>query len=201
MKGLFFFLCFAVIAPLCAEVKVLAFAGSAREGSYNRLLVKEASEIARQLGATVTLIDLKDYPMPFYDADLEQKKGLPIDAKRFRQLVLENDGIIIASPEYNSSFSALVKNAIDWASRSDGASRGSAFKGKKVALMSASPGKSGGARGLLHLEVVMKDVKADVAATKTLVPFADEAFDAAGKLKDPALRQKLKKEVEELVSP
>ncbi|MFI5333782.1 MAG: NADPH-dependent FMN reductase, partial [Chlamydiales bacterium] len=199
MKTPLFFFCFILIAPLCAEVKVLALAGSSREGSYNKLLVKEAGELARQLGAQVTLIDLKDFPMPFYDADLEEKEGMPSNAKRLKQLMVNSDVIMIASPEYNATVSAILKNSLDWASRSENEASRSAFKGKKFALMSASPSKKGGARGLVDLQAIIEDVGGEVVKLKTMVPVAYEAFDAQGKLKDQNLRKKLQQEVEQVL--
>src|SRR5262245_29509779 len=98
--------------------KVLAFAGSARKQSLNKRLVQVAAEGARRAGAEVTLIDLKDYPLPLYDGDLEAGEGLPQNARRLRELMLGHDGFLISSPEYNGSLSPLLKNVIDWCSRS-----------------------------------------------------------------------------------
>ncbi len=173
MKTVALFVLFAF--PLLAQMNVLVFAGSTREGSYNKQLSKEAAEIARRLGANVTWIDLKDYPMPFYDADLEAK-GMPKNAKKLRDLMVANDMIVIASPEYNASVPAVLKNAIDWASRKDGEASRSAFKGKKFALLSASPGRSGGARGLVHLRAIIEDVGGEVVSEQVSVPAAHAAF-------------------------
>ncbi len=200
MKKLLLILCLTIIAPLCAQVKILAFSGSTRTGSYNKMLVKEAAEMARQMGAQVTVIDLKDFPMPFYDEELEEKEGMPANAKRLKQLMVESDAFMIASPEYNASISAVLKNTIDWTSRRTGENPPVyAFKGKKFALMSASPSKFGGVRGLAALQAIIEDVGGEVLKQKTMIPVAHEAFDAQGKLKDPKLKQELKKEVEELL--
>jgi chromate reductase len=182
--------------PLMAEVKVLAFSGSTRTGSYNKMLVEDAAKIARQMGATVTVIDLKDYPMPFYDADLEKKDGLPANARKLRNLMADNDAIIIASPEYNHSVSAVLKNALDWASRSDSqAPSRSAFKGKKFAIMSASPGKGGGARALPHLRSIIEDVGGTVVKTQVTIPNAQTYFAQTNRPENPLL----KKEIQELL--
>jgi chromate reductase, NAD(P)H dehydrogenase (quinone) len=155
MKFLFLLFCF----PLLAQMKVTAVCGSLREGSYNKQLMREAVKFAEEMGAAVTVVDLKDYPMPFYDADLEASKGMPKMAKQFRELLLASDAIIIAAPEYNGSISAVLKNAIDWASREpEGGFSVEAFQGKKFALMSASPGRLGGARGLGHLRFILAEV-------------------------------------------
>jgi NAD(P)H-dependent FMN reductase len=152
------------------------FAGSTREGSFNKRLSQEAATIVRRLGAKVTWIDLKDYPMPFYDGDLEQKSGMPKNAKKLRNLMVASDAILIASPEYNASIPAVLKNAIDWTSRKDGGPSREAFEGKKFFLMSASPGPSGGSRGLLHLRAIIENLKGEVAETQISVPTAHAAF-------------------------
>jgi chromate reductase, NAD(P)H dehydrogenase (quinone) len=186
---------------LSAEVKVLAFSGSSREDSFNKKLVAEASELARQLGAKVTLIDLKDYPLPFYDGDLEAKEGMPAKAKQLRQLMLDNSVIFIASPEYNGSISAKLKNVIDWASRTEekGGSR-EAFQGKKFVLMSASPGPGGGARGLEHLRTIIENVGGKVLAQQIVVPDAYNAFDEQGHLKNQKLKSTLQQLVQKALS-
>src|SRR4028118_1141851 len=97
--------------------KILAFAGSAREASYNKLLVKIAAEGARAAGAEVTYLDLRDLPIPLFDEDLEAKEGIPENARKLKELMMAHQGLLIASPEYNGSITAVLKNAIDWASR------------------------------------------------------------------------------------
>src|SRR5262245_6276714 len=97
--------------------RILAFAGSLRADSFNRKLVKPAAEAARAAGADVTLIDLKDYPLPIFDQDLEKAEGLPANARKLKDLFLAHQGLLIVSPEYNSSITAVLKNTIDWVSR------------------------------------------------------------------------------------
>ncbi|CCB86824.1 NADPH:quinone oxidoreductase [Parachlamydia acanthamoebae UV-7] len=185
---------------LSAETKVLAFSGSTRTDSINKKLVTEAGNLAKQLGATVTFIDLKDYPMPFYDGDIEKEQGMPNDAKRLRQLLIQNQVIFIASPEYNGSLSAVLKNALDWASRSeDGGSSRDAFKGKKFVLMSASPGQGGGTRGLAHLRSIIEGIGGTVISQQFVVPNAFEAFDSQGKLKNPQAGSELKQIVQQAI--
>lgn len=189
-------LCVAFSATLSAEIKVLAFAGSTRTDSVNKKLVSEAASIARHMQANVTVIDLKEYPIPFYDGDLETTEGMPINAKQLRQLMIQSDVILIASPEYNGSLSAVLKNAIDWASRSEegGSSRG-AFKGKKFVIMSAAPGSRGGARGLVHLRAIIENIGGTVLPQQVVVPDSHNAFDEQGLLKN----ENVKKELEELI--
>ena len=170
------FLC--ITTALSAEMKILAFSGSTRADSYNKKLLQEAVAIAKEKGAEVQVIDLKDYPMPFYDGDFEEKQGMPENAKKLRTLMCASDAMIIASPEYNASFSAVLKNAIDWVSRGEtgGASR-DAFRGKKFALMSASLGKSGGANGLKQLRDVITAIGGEVVSNQVVVPEAHTVFD------------------------
>ena len=127
-----------------SKPKILAFAGSTRTGSYNKKLLHLAVEASRNAGAEVTVIDLKNYPMPLFDGDLEKESGIPENGLKLKQLMMEHDGFLIASPEYNSSFSGVLKNSIDWVSRPEKGVRDLiAFDGKVVCLMSASPGGLG----------------------------------------------------------
>lgn len=190
------------MAPLCAmgQMKVLALAGSTRADSYNKKLVQEAAKIAQERGAEVTIIDLKEYPMPFYDADLEQKEGMPKNAQRFRDRIMNSDAILISSPQYNASIPAVLKNALDWASRDEkGEESDTAFKGKKFVLMSASPGKKGGAKGLVHLRAVLKDCGGEILEKQVSVPCADQAFDETGSLLDISIKQQLEQAVDQLI--
>lgn len=189
-------LCVSISAHVSAEVKVLAFAGSTREDSVNKKLVLEAASYARQMGAKVTVIDLKDYSMPLYDEDLEAKQGMPAKAKQVRDLMINNQVILIASPEYNGSLSATLKNVIDWASRSeDKRPSRQAFQGKKFVIMSASPGSGGGARGLAHLRTIIENIGGTVVPQQVTLPDAYNAFDEQGHLKNP----KTKADLQQLV--
>lgn len=184
-------------AALHAEVKILAFAGSTRQDSDNKKLLVEAAKIAQQSGATVTLVDLKNFPMPFYDGDLEKERGMPENAKRFRKLLMENDVIFIASPEYNHSVSPVLKNTLDWASRSEaGTGSREAFEGKKFVLFSASPGKKGGARGLTHLRDILNDVKGNVLPQEFSLGESYNAFNEQNRLKKPETAAALKQFVQ-----
>src|SRR5688572_18337049 len=130
--------------------RILAFAGSLRKDSYNKKLLAIAVQGARDAGAEVTVVELVDYPLPLFDEDLE-RAGTPENAKKLKQLFLEHDALLIASPEYNSSFTAITKNTIDWVSRSSPGEPGlAAYRGKTAAIIAASPGALGGLRGLVH---------------------------------------------------
>ena len=167
-------------------VKILAFAGSLRKDSYNKKLVKVAAEGARGAGAEVTLIDLKDFPLPVYDGDDEAEKGLPDNARKLKKLFLEHHGLLIASPEYNSSISGVLKNVLDWVSRSETKDEPvlACYNNKVAALLSASPGALGGLRALVPLRAMLGNIGVLVMPGQIAVSRAHEAFDATGALKD-----------------
>ena len=168
------------------QPKILVFAGSARSGSYNKLLAHIAESVAREAGADVTFVDLRDLALPLFDQDLEAASGMPGAAKKFKALLRESDGFIISSPEYNSSIAPALKNAIDWASRpeSDDEPALVAFHGKVAALLSASPGGLGGMRALVHLRSILGNIGVLVLPDQVSISAAYEAFDESGKLKD-----------------
>jgi NAD(P)H-dependent FMN reductase len=166
--------------------RILALAGSLRQGSFNKKLVALAAHGARQAGAEVTLLDLGDFPLPLFNQDLEAEQGMPETGARLKQQFLDHDGLLIASPEYNSSITAALKNALDWVSRSaPGEPPLAAFRGKAAALMSASPGALGGLRGLVHVRSILGNIGVIVLPDQVAVPQAHEAFHADGTLKDP----------------
>ena len=166
--------------------KILAFAGSTRKESFNKKLVKIAADAARAAGAQVTYVDLRDLPMPLYDQDLETEQGIPENAKKFKAMLMEHDGFLISAPEYNSSISGVLKNAIDWASRPlPGEAALACFAGKVVTLMSASPGALGGLRGLVTVRSLLSNIRVIVLPDQVAVPKAHEAFGPDNKLKEP----------------
>ena len=170
---------------MATQPRILAFAGSTRKDSFNKKLVRIAAQGAEVAGATVTLIDLKDFRLPLFDQDLEAAEGPPEAATKLKRLMAKHDGFLIASPEYNSSLSPVLKNAIDWVSRAGpGETPLAAFKGKVVALMSASPGGLGGLRGLVHLRSILGNIGVIVLPDQIAVPTAHEAFGPDGALTD-----------------
>jgi NAD(P)H-dependent FMN reductase len=165
------------------KAKILVFAGSTRNDSLHRRLVQVAAAQLRRVGADVTVADLRDYPMPLYDGDLEAAQGMPAGAKALKDLVRGQDALVIASPEYNGSFSALLKNAIDWISRPEpGEPRLAAFQGKTAALLSGSPGPGGGQRGLRHLRELLEMIGVKVVPSQLTVARTMQAFDTEGRL-------------------
>lgn len=167
-------------------VKLLAFAGSTRKGSLNQALLDLAVTAAREKGAEVTEIRLKDFALPLYDGDLEVE-AFPQGARELKALLRAHHGFLIASPEYNGSVSGVLKNAIDWASRpTDGEplTALSAFRGKVAGLMAASISPFGGLRGVTHMRQILGTIQTVVATEQVLVPFAHGAFDENWTLKE-----------------
>ena len=169
--------------------KILAFSGSLRKESYKQQLVEHAAEHARKRGAEVTIISLADYPMPIYNQDDEDASGIPENALKFRELLKSHQGFIVGCPEYNSSITAALKNAIDWASRpKQGEKPLECFAGKIVALTAASPGGLGGLRGLDHVREILHNIQCPVVPGMVSVASAHEAFDDEGRLKNERTR-------------
>jgi chromate reductase len=172
--------------------KILALAGSTREASFNKKLVRIAAAGARAAGASVTMIDLRDLHLPLYDEDLETKDGLPGNARKLKDLMLSHQGFLISSPEYNSSISAVLKNTIDWASRPvPGEAPLACFTGKTAAIMSASPGALGGLRGLVHVRSILGNINVLVMPDQVAVMNAHAAFTDDGKLKDTGVQERV----------
>lgn len=166
--------------------KLLFLAGSARKDSLNKKLAKAAADMAKAKGATATYIDLADFDMPIYDGDIEATSGLPENAKRLKKLFQDHDGFFIASPEYNSSFSSLLKNALDWISRPHEENEAglSAFKGKVAALGAVSPGALGGLRGLVPLRMMLGNIAVHIIPSQIAVGSGMNAFDDHGLVDD-----------------
>ena len=182
------------------KVKILCFAGSLRKDSFNKKLVKEAMALAEAAGAEVTYLDLKEHPMPIYDGDIEAESGLPANAVKIKKLMKECDAFLIASPEYNSSISAALKNAIDWASRPEpGEKPLVCFTGKVAGVMAASPGAFGGLRGLVTLRSLLGNIGVLVATEQIAIAKAPEAFDGDGKLIDDKNKQTVDRIVKRVI--
>ncbi|MEW8624719.1 MAG: NAD(P)H-dependent oxidoreductase [Candidatus Thiodiazotropha sp.] len=171
--------------------RILAFAGSSRRDSFNKRLLKIAASGAEAAGADVTRIDLADYPMPLFNQDLESEQGIPENALKFKRLLIDHDAFIIASPEYNSAFTPLLKNVIDWASRaeSDDEPPLMAFQGKTAVILAASPGALGGLRGLVFLRMLLANIGVTVLPEQQAIPQAFKAFNEDGSLVDDRKQQ------------
>jgi len=166
--------------------RVLAFAGSARAASLNKRLLRVAADAVAAAGAEVTVIDLDDYPMPVYHGDLEAREGVPANARKLREMFLAHGALLIASPENNGSVSALLKNTLDWVSRPlDGQNGLVPYQRKVAALLAASPGGLGGARGIAHLRAILVRLGVLVLPEQFTLPRAHEAFTGEGALAEP----------------
>jgi chromate reductase, NAD(P)H dehydrogenase (quinone) len=164
--------------------KIIAFAGSNRHGSINRIALGFAADGAREAGADVEIITLSDYALPLYDADWHKANGVPEAAKQLRAKMIAANGLLIASPEYNSSITPLLKNTIDWLSQSvsEGAGIGGGrlpFEGKITGVMSASAGGFGGIRALPHVAMILSNLGAFVLPI-VAVPGGDKIVEADG---------------------
>lgn len=160
---------------------ILAFSGSARRESLNRKFLALAVGAAREAGAEVTLLDLNDFAMPLYHGDLEDAQGLPPTAARLIELVAGHHALLVASPEYNSMFTPLLKNTLDWCTRGEA----NPFEGRVAAVMSASPGIYGGVRSLQLVQQLLLKLGCHVVPGQCVLPHADKAFDAEGLATDP----------------
>lgn len=185
-----------------SKPRILVFGGSLRVDSYNQKLATIAAAGARDAGADVTLISLRDYRLPLFDEDLEEAEGKSEAARKLKELFLKADGFIIASPEYNSGITGALKNAIDWVSRVDSEDEPplSAFKGKSAAILAASPGGYGGARSLAQLRPLLENIHVSVLPEQVTVAKAYEAFDVDGNLVDPGQQAAVRKLAADLVA-
>jgi chromate reductase, NAD(P)H dehydrogenase (quinone) len=161
--------------------KILAVAGSFRQNSYNRRVLAIAAEGARNAGAEVTTLDLRDFPLPAFDADDVEQNGFNKNALRLQDAFNEHDGFLICSPEYNASIPGGFKNAIDWASRANEKYKTyEPFKGKTAAIMTASPGQFGGVRCMAHLRAVFTIMGVHLLPSEVSITFVGEKFDGDG---------------------
>ncbi|MDP2451966.1 NADPH-dependent FMN reductase [Polaromonas sp.] len=183
--------------------KLLIFAGSTRLASFNRKLAHAAADLARNSGADVTHLELADFDIPMYNADLEAQ-GTPADVMKLKQILFEHPGWIICSPEYNGSYTALLKNTIDWVSspvKADPAWQdgNKPFSGKVVGMLSASPGALGGLRSQSHLVPLLLNAQCWVAPKAFALGHAGDAFDADGKLINEAHRKNVQAVIDQVL--
>lgn len=172
------------------KTRLLAISGSSRQGSVNAQLLAVAVASAEAQGAEVTVLDLRALALPLYDGDLEAASGLPKGCLRLQQAIREHHALLVASPEYNASPAPLLKNAIDWATRSQQGSS-SPFPGKVAALLAASPGALGGIRALPALRALLSTVGVLVVPGQMSLPLADKAFDERGQLLNAEVQKRL----------
>ena len=185
-----------------AALKILVIPGSLRTGSFNARLAAAAVKELALLDVEVTLISLADYPLPIYDGDLEAKSGVPANAVNLKRMIGAHHGVLIVSPEYNSSVPPLLKNAIDWVTRvrDRDESFGQVFRERAFALAAASDGKFGGLRLLMALrQILALGCGATVIPKQVALSFADQAFDEMDRFKNPADAELLRATLRQLI--
>lgn len=171
-----------------SALKILVIPGSLRSGSLNAKLAAAAVHEFAQAGVEVTRISLADFPLPIYDGDLQTKSGVPKNAVNLKRMIGAHHGVLIVSPEYNSSVPPLLKNAIDWVSRVQDAheTRGQVFRDRTFAIAAASESRLGGTRGLAALRLILTACHATVIPDQLALSFAGGAYDDMDRLKHPA---------------
>jgi NAD(P)H-dependent FMN reductase len=184
-----------------SALKILVIPGSLRTGSLNAKLAAVAAHALAQEGAEVNRISLADFPLPIYDGDLQAKSGVPKNAVNLKRMMAAHHGVLIVTPEYNSSVPALVKNAIDWVSRVQDAheTRGQVFRERVFAIASASGGRLGGARALAALRLILSACHAQVIPNQLALAFAEDAYDDMDHLRNSADSVALKALVRQLI--
>jgi chromate reductase, NAD(P)H dehydrogenase (quinone) len=182
-------------------LKILVIPGSLRTGSLNAKLAAVAAHALALEGAEITRISLSDFPLPIYDGDLQAKSGVPKHAVNLKRMMAAHHGVLIVTPEYNSSVPALLKNAIDWVSRVQDAheTRGQVFRGRVFAIASASGNRLGGARALAALRLILSACHAQVIPNQFALAFADDAYDEMDRLKNTTDADALKALARQLI--
>src|ERR1700737_3926287 len=184
-----------------SALKILVIPGSLRTGSHNARLAAAAAHEFALAGAEVTRISLADFPLPIYDGDLQTKSGVPKHAINLKRMMSAHHGVLIVTPEYNSSVPALVKNTIDWVTRVQDAhkTRGQVFRDRAFAFAAASENRLGGTRSLAALRLILSACHAVVIPNQLALSFANEAYDDMDRLKHPADIEALKALVWQLI--
>src|SRR5215470_3356561 len=184
-----------------AAPKILIIPGSLRSGSHNAKLATVAAYEFAQADAEVTRISFADFPLPIYDGDLQARSGVPINAVNLKRMIGAHHGVLIVTPEYNSSIPALIKNTIDWITRVQDPheSRGQVFREKPFAIAAASEGRLGGTRALAALRLILSACHAIVVPNQLALSFADQAYDDMDRLKKEADIEALKGLVRQLI--
>jgi NAD(P)H-dependent FMN reductase len=184
-----------------SALKILVIPGSLRSGSLNAKLAAVAARELALAGADVTRISLADFPLPIYDGDLQAKSGVPKHAVNLKRMMGAHHGVLVVTPEYNSSVPALVKNTIDWVSRVQDPheTRGQVFRDRVFAIAAASGNRLGGARALAALRLILSACHAQVIPNQLALAFAEDAYDEMDHLKNVADSDALKALVRQLI--
>src|SRR5205807_311801 len=184
-----------------SSLKILVIPGSLRTGSLNARLAATAAYELAQAGAEVTRISLADFPLPIFDGDLQNKSGVPKNAVNLKRMIGVHHGVLIVTPEYNSSVPPLVKNTIDWITRVQDAqeTRGQVFRSRVFAIAAASESRLGGTRSLAALRLILTACHATVIPNQLALSFAGEAYDDMDRLKHSADIEALNALVRQLI--
>jgi NAD(P)H-dependent FMN reductase len=187
--------------PQMSALKILVIPGSLRIGSHNAKLAAQAGYVFAQAGVDVTRISLGDFSLPIYDGDLQSRSGVPKNAINLKRMMAAHHGVLLVTPEYNSSVPPLLKNAIDWVSRVQDPHeiRGQVFRERPFAIASASEGRFGGARALAALRLILSACQAIVIPNQFALSFADQAYDDMDRLRKEADIEGLKALVRQLI--
>lgn len=182
-------------------LKILVIPGSLRTGSLNAKLAAVIAHEVAQAGAEVTRISLADFPLPIYDGDLQAKSGVPKSAVNLKRMMASHHGVVVVTPEYNSSVPALVKNTVDWVTRVQDLHevRGQVFRERPFAIAAASESRLGGARALAALRLILSACQATVIPSQLALSFAADAYDDMDRLKHAADAEALKALVRQLI--
>ena len=186
---------------MMSALKILIIPGSLRTGSLNAKLAAAAAQEFVRAGADVTRISLGDFPLPIYDGDLQTKSGVPKNAINLKRMMSAHHGVLMVTPEYNSSVPPLVKNTIDWLTRVQDAheTRGQVFRERAFAIAAASEGRLGGTRCLAALRLILSACHATVIPNQLALSFADQAYDDMDRLKHPGDIEALNALVRQLI--
>ena len=184
-----------------AALKILVIPGSLRTGSHNARLAAAAAYEFVQADVEVTRLSLSDFPLPIYDGDLQAKSGVPNNAVNLKRMIAAHHGVLLVTPEYNSSVPPLLKNAIDWVTRVQDPheTRGQVFRERPFAIAAAAESRLGGTRALAALRLILSACQATVVPNQLALSFADQAYDEMDKLKFPADIEALKALVRQLI--
>lgn len=176
-------------------LNILGFCGSLRAGSFNKKLLLLSCDLLKNKNCIVTLLDLKSLGLPIYDQEIEESTGLPSGAQKLIEAINSADALLIASPEYNGSVSGALKNAIDWASRAEA----NPFVNKPILMVGTSTGGLGAVKSLIHLRLILSQLKALPIPAQVTVPFAEKSFDSAGLFTGGPYAKQLESATNELV--
>src|ERR1700722_15306361 len=184
-----------------SALKILVIPAPLRPGPLNARLAAAAAYQFAQAGADVTRISLADFPLPIYDGDLQTKSGVPKNAINLKRMIGAHHGVLMVTPEYNSSVPPLVKNTIDWVTRGQDTqeTRGQVFRGRVFAIAAASEGRLGGSRALAALRLILSACHAMVIPNQLALSFAGEAYDDMDSLKQTADIEALNALVRQLI--